>query len=246
MACSVSPKSTILITGAARRIGAAIATAAATRGMNVIIHYNTSETEAENLAQSLTNNSVWAKTLQADLTKDSECGSLIDRAQTLCSGSLYLLVNNASVYPADSITQAAFDNFADSFRLNAYAPLCLSRAFAKSVQAGSIVNILDNRIYSGDPAHFSYMLSKQALASITLACALDFAPRIRVNGVAPGLSLPPAGHTGEYLDKLKHTIPLGAHVTPRNIADTVLFCAENKSLTGEIIVVDSGRQLLCR
>ncbi len=233
-----------LVTGGAQRIGRHIAIACAEAGMNVVVHYHKSRSDAERLVGELARKGVCAWAVGADLNRPGGCEAVVGKARTLCGGSLSLLVNNASVFPERSLPQVTFVDIADTLRTNAWAPLCLSRAFAGKVRRGSIVNLLDARIAGNDKNHAAYILSKHMLATLTKMCAIEFAPGLRVNAVAPGLILPPAGKTNGYLNKLKKTVPLRAHGTPFEVADAVLFLARSSFITGEIIFVDGGKHLL--
>jgi len=244
---------TALITGSAKRIGRAIALACADNGMNVVVHYNRSLPDALELVSLCKKKGVSAWPVAADLGTDDGCTKLIDDAIAASGKTLSVLVNNASIFPESTLADMTFDDCVGSMRINAWVPLFLSRAFAARTAFGRgreqgrrrcVVNILDNRITGHDRGHVAYLLSKRMLASITRLCALELAPAVRVNGVAPGLILPPAGKTDAYLDKLKDGVPLRMHGSPSDIAAAVVFCARNPFLTGEIITVDGGKHLL--
>lgn len=239
---------TALITGSAKRIGRAIALACADNGMNVVVHYNRSVTDAYDCVALCRKKGVSAWPVAADLGTDDGITKLIDDAVAASGKTLSVLVNNASIFPESTLADMTFDDLVESVRINAWAPLLLSRTFAARAVSGRrrcIVNILDNRTCGGrDGGHAAYLLSKRMLASMTLLCALELAPVVRVNGVAPGLILPPAGKTDAYLDKLKNGVPLQAHGSPSDIAAAVVFCVNSPFLTGEIITVDGGKHLL--
>jgi pteridine reductase len=244
MASSPCAGRTALITGAAKRIGRHIALACAHEGMNVIIHYHHSKQDAQRLVKELTAKKISAWAVGGALDAPERCEEIVRTASSLCNNSLWLLVNNAAIFPAHPLDEVTFGDLAGNVRVNAWAPLCLSRAFAKTAQGGSIVNLLDARIAGHDKNHVAYILSKHMLAAITKMCALEFAPRIRVNAVAPGLILPPAGETAAYLNRLKKTVPLKTHGTPHDIAAAVVFLAKSPFITGETIFVDGGKHLL--
>jgi NAD(P)-dependent dehydrogenase (short-subunit alcohol dehydrogenase family) len=237
---------TALVTGAAKRIGRAIACALADSGMNVVVHYNRSGPEARDLVSRIKKKGVSSWAISGDIETDDGCTALVGDAIAACGGNLSVLVNNASIFPESTLADLTFENLARAIRVNAWAPLLLSRAFAVTAAhgRGSIVNLLDNRISGSDRGHVGYLLSKQMLASLTRMCALEFSPAIRVNGIAPGIILPPAGKTGAYLDKLKGGVPLRMHGSPADIAAAVVFCATNPFLTGEIITIDGGKHLV--
>lgn len=244
MASSPCAGRTALVTGAAKRIGRHIALACAQEGMNVVIHYHRSKQDALRLVKELMEKKISAWAVGGALDAPERCEEIVRTASSLCSNSLWLLVNNAAIFPAHPLAKVTFGDLADNVRVNAWAPLCLSRAFAKTVRSGSIVNLLDARIAGHDKNHVAYILSKHMLAAITKMCALEFAPRIRVNAVAPGLILPPAGETEAYLNRLKKTVPLKTHGTPHDIAAAVVFLAKSPFITGETIFVDGGKHLL--
>jgi pteridine reductase len=239
-------RDTALVTGAARRIGRAIALSLADSGLNVVVHFNTSPSEARGLVSEIKEKGVSSWAVSGDFETDRGCAALIgDAAKAAGKSPLRVLVNNASIYPETTLSDMTFPDLTRCIRINAWAPLVVSRAFAAQAgRPGCVVNILDNRITGRDHGHVAYLLSKQMLASVTRLCALEFSPSVRVNGVAPGLILPPAGKTRAYLDKLKKNVPLRAHGSPRDIASAVVFCVTSPFLTGEIITVDGGRHLL--
>jgi pteridine reductase len=235
---------TALVTGAAKRLGRAIALSLADAGMNVVVHYRRSRSDAALLCRDIKKKGVEAWALPCDLSDPDECETLIDRAQTVCRRTLSTVVNNASVFPKDSIDDVSLERVIDNVRINAWAPFAITRAFAKKARAGCIVNILDARLRRYDRTHVAYSLSKQMLAALTAICAVEFAPSVRVNAVAPGLILPPAGKTRAYLDKLKASVPLRAHGTPQDIADAVLYLVKSPFVTGQVLYVDGGKHLV--
>lgn len=233
---------TALVTGAAKRIGRAVALALAEEGVNVVVHYRSAGEEAEALCRELSERGVQAWAVQADFEKPEECQTLIEQAQK-AAGAIEMLVNNASVFPLTRLEEMTFDDLTSNLRVNAWAPFVLSRAFARQVGRGKIVNLLDSRITGYDWSHAAYILSKHMLAALTRMTALAFAPEITVNAVAPGLILPPRGKGREYLDRLKDTVPLKRHGSPEDVAQAVVFLLKSEYVTGQIIYVDGGRHL---
>jgi pteridine reductase len=243
----VIPPRTYLITGAAKRIGRAIAISAAERGNTVIVHYNSSKDDAEAFAGELQAMGAKAFTVQADLANPDTVSGLIDRAAAL-AGPIDVLVNSASIFTNSSLLDFTWDDLATQLRLNAFAPLVLARAFAAgrpgaAVPRPVIINLLDTRITSYDKDHAAYHLSKRLLTDLTKMLALELAPRIRVNAVAPGLILPPADKDPEYLRQLSSTNALKDIGSPEQIAAAVTFLVETEFITGQIIFVDGGRHL---
>ena len=233
---------TALITGAAKRIGREIAFALAGEGANVVAHYRTSAGQAEELCRELRERGVQAWPLAADLAQEEQAEALIARAIEV-TGRLDMLVNNASIFPPSTLGNLTLESICSTMQVNAWTPFVLSRAFARQVARGKIVNLLDSRITGYNWSHVAYHLSKHLLAILTRMTALRYAPEISVNAVAPGLILPPPGRDESYLDKLIPTVPLKRRGTPRDIADAVLFLLKSDFLTGEVIYVDGGWHL---
>ena len=232
-----------LVTGAAHRIGRAIALSLAGMGYGIVVHYNESMSEAQSLCREIEHKKVKAWPVRADLGKPGGSTDLIDKSLRQC-GRLSVLVNNASIFPADTLENMTLTDFNRNMLVNAWAPLNVSRAFAKTARKGAIVNILDARRPGQDRSHAAYSISKHALAAITHLCASEFAPNIRVNAVAPGLILPPAGKDMSYMEKLKDRVPLKTYGDPQDIADAVAFLVKSRYITGEILHVDGGRNRL--
>lgn len=238
---------TALVTGSARRIGAAIVKALHDAGMRVAIHYRGSADEARGLCRELTAiRPDSAQVFQADLIKAGEPERLID---IVCdwTGSLDLLVNNASTFyptPLGEIDEACW---ADLVGSNLKAPLFLSQAAAPHLRAasGNIVNIVD--IHARRPLrdHHVYGAAKAGLAMLTLSLAKDLAPDVRVNGVSPGaISWPEGGMTESVKASILSEVPLGRTGDPRDIATAVLFLVRDATYsTGQIITIDGGRSI---
>lgn len=233
---------TALVTGAAKRIGRETALSLADEGASVIIHYRDSVDEAKELCREIREKGVSAWTLQADFEKPEEYETLIRRALDE-AGGLDILVNNASIFPPDTLDNITFESLVTNIQVNAWAPFSLAREFKRMVGRGMIINMLDSRIEDADWSHVGYILSKHVLAAMTKMMALDYAPDIRVNAVAPGLILPPPGKDESYIEALKDTVPLRKHGDPQDVADAVVYLAKSDFLTGEVIFVDGGRQL---
>lgn len=222
-----------LVTGGAVRIGAAICRALAAEGARVVIHYRRSKKEAVALAKE-----IGGRVIQSDLDSEAACARLIARA-----GRLDILVNNAAVFGKDSVRSMTAAKIGQKFWPNLLVPMLLTRAFARSVKKGAVINLLDRRITSLDAECVSYVLSKKALAEFTSIAALDLAPGIRVNAVAPGAVLPPPGKGKKYLHDNAGPVPLKRQVTPREVAEAVVFLLQSDSITGQIVYVDGGQNL---
>jgi pteridine reductase len=234
---------TALITGAGQRLGRAIALALAGEGVNIVVHYHRSAEEAQQLGGQLREMGVQAWELPGDLGQAPEAAALVARALERV-GPIDLLVNNASIYPVDTLETMTVESLVTNVEVNAWAPMVLCRAFAQTIGRGTIINLLDARLHSYDWTHVSYLLSKQMLASFTRMAAIAFAPAITVNAVAPGLILPPPGKDRRFLERMNDTVPLKRHGEPEDIAEAVIFLARSTYLTGQILYVDGGRHLV--
>lgn len=234
---------TALVTGAAKRVGNAIAIGLAKQGANVVIHYGKSEEEAKSLRQELVRLGVKSWLVKADLSDPESCEKLIEKAHE-SSDEIDILVNNASIFSPNSIHNVTFEDVKLNLLVNAWTPFLLSRYFSERTENGRIVNILDTRIIGYDFDNFAYYLSKRMLEILTKSMALKLAPKITVNGVAPGLILTPEGKDYSYLEQKKDTVPLKKYGAVSNIVETVLFLLRNDFVTGEIIHVDGGKHLI--
>ena len=231
-----------LITGAAKRIGGATALALARQGVNVVLHYHTSAQEAEQVARAARDAGVKAWILSADLAQPAEAENLVDRVLE-SAGALDFVVNNAAIFPEGRLADLCRDSLRESIDINALAPFLIARRFAARGQKGVVVNFLDARVVDHDSGHAAYHLSKRLLFSLTRMMAVEFAPLVRVNAVAPGLILPPTGHSIEYLERLASTNPLNRHGDVDDVTEAVLFLLRSDFVTGQVIFVDGGRHL---
>ncbi len=234
-----------LVTGAAKRIGKSIALRLAENGWNVAIHYRKSAAKAEAVAAEVRLRGGKAMTVEADLSKEAEVETVIPKvAEHL--GPLSLLVNNASVFEmdkADTVTRTSWDKHIET---NLRAPFVLSQAFARQFTAeggGNIVNLLDQRVWKLTPYFVSYTVAKTGLWALTRSLALSYAPRIRVNGIGPGPTLPSPRQSEEQFAQQSAAMPLGHGATPHEIARAVLFILSSPSMTGQMIALDGGEHL---
>lgn len=233
---------TALVTGGAKRIGHAIAMALAEEGVNVVIHYRSSEDEAKQICATIIGLGLKSWTVRADFGNLAESETLIPRTREI-AGTLDILINSASVFPPSTLKEMDFVGLIRTVQVNAWAPFVLSRQFAQIFGRGKIVNLLDTRFHGYDRSHVAYILSKQILSSLTRMTALEFAPHITVNGVAPGLILPPPGKEQSYLDGLVNTVPLRRHGSPGDIAEATIYLLKSDFVTGQVIYVDGGSHL---
>jgi NAD(P)-dependent dehydrogenase (short-subunit alcohol dehydrogenase family) len=231
-----------LVTGGTKRLGKAICLALAEKGVNLLVHYNTSRAEADDFCKELRGLGVNALSLVADLSKKADYETLVERANR-AAGPIDILVNNASIFPSGTLLTMNEDNFIANLTVNAFAPLVISRAFAAQSENGVVINMLDARIVEYDRAHAAYHASKRMLATLTRMTALEFAPRVRVNAVAPGLILPPEGEEEAYFTARVRDVPLERHGGVQDVTRAVLFLIESSFVTGEIVFVDGGQRM---
>jgi NAD(P)-dependent dehydrogenase (short-subunit alcohol dehydrogenase family) len=237
-----------LVTGAARRIGRAIAFDLARDGWAVAIHYGESAADAKALAADIAAAGGRCRTFAADLGNVAACERLIDQAAAAL-GPLSVLVNNASLFERDeigSVTEASWGRHLD---VNLRAPLFLTQRFAAQVppgEAGNIVNIIDERVWNPTPHFVSYSASKAGLWAITQTMALALAPRIRVNAIGPGPILPSKRQSRSDFERQAAATPLGRGATPEEIAAAVRFLLAAPSMTGQMLALDGGAHLQWR
>ena len=232
-----------LVTGGARRIGRAICLELAQAGFDIAIHHRASSDEAADLAQRIEALGRRAAVLSADLRDVAATHDLIGRAAEAL-GPLAVLVNNASVFADDRLDTVTGDSWSTHLDTNLRAPVLLAQVFARQAPEGSaIVNILDQRVLKPDPRFFSYGLSKAALWHATRTMAQALAPRIRVNGVGPGPTLPSIHQTPEEFAAEAAAVPLERRSTPEAVAAAVRWLVDAELVTGQMIAVDGGQHL---
>jgi pteridine reductase len=233
-----------LVTGGAQRLGKAFASALASRGCNVVIHYRSSKQEAEELASHLIKNGVNAVPISADLADPQQTHALL--AQSLeALGDLDLLINNASIFDPLDWRQTKLENWQTHLMVNLTSPFILSQGLGEHLagRSGNIVNLLDWRALRPGPDHLPYTIAKVGLAALTKSLAQALAPYIRVNGIAPGAILPPPG-VEEKTPELLEGVPLDRWGEVEEVIQTMLFLVSGPGyITGEIIHVDGGRHL---
>jgi NAD(P)-dependent dehydrogenase (short-subunit alcohol dehydrogenase family) len=234
-----------LVTGAAERVGATLARRLAGAGYAVVVHYRTQGKKAEAVAAEIAAAGGRAATVEADLARRPERSRLVARAATLF-GPLTLLVNNASLFERDSLPDLDEALWDGHFAVHAEAPVFLARDFAAQLPegvAGNIVNIIDERVLHPSPAYFSYSLSKATLWAATRVLAQSLAPRIRVNAIGPGPTLPHQGQTDAQFEASAARSPLGRATTPDEMADALIFLLGAPAITGQMLALDGGRHI---
>jgi len=233
---------TALVTGAGVRLGRAVALALAEAGADVVVHYLSSRAEAAGVAAEIEALGRRSWLLRGDLSAPDEADR-VARDAIAAAGRVDILVSSASVFPEGRLREFSAAELAGNVQVNAMAPLQLARAVAAQGIPADVINFVDCRILEYDAAHVPYHLSKRMLAALTREMAVEFAPLMRVNAVAPGLILPPRGEGEEYLERLRGTNPLGARGGPDDVTRAVLFLLASPFITGQVIFVDGGRHL---
>ncbi len=235
-----------LVTGGAKRIGRTIIERLAREGYAVAIHCRRSSEAAEEMASRIQAGGGKAVIVKADLADASAVDRIIDDAVQALGCPLTLLVNNASEFEPDEVETLTTERWDRHFAVNLRAPAFLARDFARQLppdREGSIVNIIDQRVWKLTPQFFSYTLTKAALFTATQTMAQALAPRIRVNAVGPGPTLSNERQGDEDFAKQAKAVLLGHGGTPEEIAEAVLYLANARSVTGQMIAVDGGQHL---
>ncbi len=231
----------ILVTGAARRVGAGLVRSLAADGWSVALHHRGHADEAEALAADLREVGADVRTFAADFSVDAERDALIP-AVVEAFGRIDALVNNASLFSYDTLETLEPENWRAHLEANYTAPVFLARDLAR---AGGevVVNILDQKVIAPNPDYFSYTAGKVGLAGLTQTLALALAPRVRVMGIAPGLLLPSGSQTQAQFEAAWVDTPLGHGATVDDIARTLRYVLDTPALTGQILAVDGGEFL---
>jgi len=242
---TTAPKGNALITGAALRIGRAIAIALADDGWTVGIHHHKSSDAADTLCRELKQSGKNAYVVAANLADDGEIDGLAEQA-VAAGGPLLCLVNNASVFENDRIDTLTRQSWDSHLTVNLWAPLRLSQAFSLQLpagQTGNIVNIADQRVVNVPPGFLSYTISKAGMWAMTQSLALSLAPSIRVNAIGPGPTLPSPRQSRAQFEKQASRVPLGHGADADEIANGVRYILSAPSLTGQMIALDGGQHL---
>ena len=234
----------IIITGGATRIGAAIANKLSGPGVEIVIHYNKSKLNAEKLKKKLSKNLTKVYLIKGDLSKETDLKKIVK----FCKIKLKYfdcLINNASLFENDKLENFTTESWGKHLRTNLRAPALLSKEFSKNIKGenNNIINIIDQRVFKLTPFFFSYTISKTGLYTMTKTSAISLAPRIRVNGIAPGPTLKNKRQSAKHFKKQYLATPLKRQVDVSEICNAVDFFIKNKSITGQVLAVDSGQNL---
>lgn len=236
--------STALITGAAKRVGKALALHLAGQGWNIAIHYNTSTVEARRFCDELVSSfpNQQFELFKADLNRADEVEMIIPQVVRKFSG-IDLLINNASVFEPASLEETTTAFLERQMNVNFTAPFILCRNFAHTCQFGVIINFVDTRIVNNKSNFAAYSISKKALWELTKMAALEFGPGVRVNAIAPGLTLPPEEKDEDYLLKLAGNIAMKRPGGLAPILKSLDYILNNDYLTGQLLFCDGGENL---
>lgn len=237
-----APRPAALVTGGAVRLGRAIALALAGAGYDIALHYGRSAEAAAATAAAIRALGVACEPIAHDLADAGGLPGVVERARAALPG-LAVLVNSASAYTQATIAATTPATFDQQLAVNLRAPFFLTRAFADQVGRGHIVNIIDNKVAFHQHEYAAYLLAKKALADLTQMAALELAPRIQVNGVAPGVVLPAGTRSPEYIAWRVGGIPLRRQGDVGDITGAILFLLASPFITGQILTVDGGEGL---
>lgn len=241
----MSSRPVALVTGAARRLGRTIALDLAAHGFDIALHYGRSRDEAEGAAAEARGCGATAELFCADLADEAACRALVP-AVAARMGRLDAVVNNAAAFAYDNAESFGYAAMESHLRANTGAPVLLAQALhalQDGDQRGCVVNLLDQKLWNSNPDYFSYTLSKAALQAATVMLAQALAPRLRVCGVAPGVTLVSGTMSGEEFATAHTLTPLQRSSTPEDIARAVRFLIESPAITGTTLLVDGGQHL---
>tara|TARA_B100000073_G_scaffold52886_1_gene38990 strand:- start:28 stop:783 length:756 start_codon:yes stop_codon:yes gene_type:complete len=234
----------IIITGGATRIGAAIAKKLSGYNKEIVIHYNKSKIKAENLKKDLQKNGTKVYLVKGNLSNEKDILKIIKFAKSKLK-YFDCLINNASLFENDKIENFSSKSWDNHLKINLKAPALLSKEFSKNIKSGNnnIINIIDQRVFKLTPYFFSYTISKTGLYTLTKTSAMSFAPKIRVNGIAPGPTIKNKRQSEKHFKKQYLSTPLKKQVDVQHVCNAVDFFIKNISITGQVISVDSGQSL---
>ena len=234
----------IIITGGATRIGAAIAQKLSGNNIEILIHYNKSKLKAEALKKNLQKKGSKIYLVKADLSKEVDLNKLVKFAKSKLK-YFDCLINNASLFENDKLENFTSDSWGQHLRTNLRTPALLSKEFSKNIRGknNNIINIIDQRVFKLTPYFFSYTISKTGLYTLTKTSAMSLSPNIRVNGIAPGPTIKNKRQSEKHFKKQYLSTPLKRQVDVDQICNAVDFFIKNRSITGQVLAIDSGQSL---
>jgi len=234
----------IIITGGATRIGAAIAKTLSGPNKEIVIHFNKSRSKAEKLKKELSENGTKIYLIKGDLEKENDINKIM-KFSKLKLKYFDCLINNASLFENDKLENFTSKSWDKHININLRSPALLSKSFAKNAKGlnNNIINIIDQRVFKLTPYFFSYTISKTGLYTLTKTSAMSLAPKIRVNGIAPGPTIKNQRQSEKHFRKQYLATPLKRQVDVKQICNAVDFFIKNISITGQVLAVDSGQSL---
>ena len=234
----------IIITGGATRIGAAIAKKLSGPNKEILIHFNRSKSKAEKLKKDLFKNGTKVYLVKGDLSKEKDVNKIVKFAKSKLK-YFDCLINNASLFENDKLENFTTDSWGYHLRTNLRTPALLSKEFAKNIKGknNNIINLIDQRVFKLTPYFFSYTISKTGLYTLTKTSAMSLAPNIRVNGIPPGPTIKNSRQSEKHFKKQYTATPLKRQVDVEQICNAVDFFIKNRSITGQVISIDSGQSL---
>lgn len=236
-------KGTALITGGAVRLGKVFCATLANAGYNLAIHYNSSSEQAAAAGEKFRETGVNCETFQFDFSGKNDVSDLITNVRKQFP-DLNVLINSASVYDQATMMETPELMLERQFKVNFQAPYLLTQAFAQQCERGNVINIIDNKIAFNQYQYSAYVLSKKSLAEFTRLAAVELAPDVRVNGIAPGVILPASVREQDYIDWRIEGIPLKQQGKTENIEQALQYLLTNDFICGQILYVDGGESLL--
>ena len=234
----------IIITGGATRIGAAIAKKLSGPNKEILIHFNKSKTKAEILKKQLEKNNTKVYLVKGDLSKEKDINKILKFAKSKLK-YFDCLINNASLFENDKLDNFTKNSWDKHINTNLKAPALLSKGFSKNIKKGNnnIINIIDQRVFKLTPFFFSYTLSKTGLYTLTKTSAMSLSPNVRVNGIAPGPTIKNIRQSEKHFKKQYLATPLKRQVDVNEICNAVDFFIKNRSITGQVLAIDSGQNM---
>ena len=234
----------IIITGAATRMGAAIAKKLSGPKVEIVIHYNKSKSNAEQLKKELMKNKTKVYLIKGDLSKENDLKKIVKFSKSKLK-YFDCLINNASLFENDNLKNFTSKSWSQHLNVNLKAPAYLTKEFAKNIRGknNNIINIIDQRVFKLTPFFFSYTLSKTGLYTLTKTSAMSLSPNIRVNGIAPGPTIKNKRQTDKHFKKQYLATPLRKQVDVEEVCNAVDFFIKNSSITGQVLAIDSGQNL---
>ena len=234
----------VIITGAATRIGAAIAKKLSGPNIEIVIHYNKSKSKAEKLKIDLEKKGSKIYLVKADLSKENDIKRMLKFSKSKLK-YFDCLINNASLFENDKLENFTIKSWDSHLKTNLIAPALLSQGFAKNIKGknNNIINIIDQRVFKLTPHFFSYTLSKSGLYTLTKTSAMSLAPHIRVNGIAPGPTIKNKRQSKKHFKKQYISTLLKRQTDVQEICNAIDFLIKNMSITGQVLAIDSGQNL---